>query len=93
MSKTSIYFKNYVLTLKQCSKPGDRTASHPWSVSWDSKNVTEFLFTSVNLNIEPSKQYWLIMKKNDLMGEGGNRYYDNKEIPIVASTTPYSAKQ
>jgi len=76
--------------------PGDRAATHAWSVSWDFRNVTEFLFASVNLNIEHSKQYWLIMKKDDLMGEDGNRYYANHPIPIVASTLssePYSAKQ
>ena len=76
--------------------PGDRAATHAWSLSWDLRNVTEFLFASVNLNIEHSKQYWLIMKKDDLMGEDGNRYYSNHPIPIVASTLssePYSAKQ
>ena len=64
-------------------------------MAWDLKHVTEFLFASVDLAIEPPAQHWLVAKRNDLMGEDGNKNYANQDIPIVASTVssyPYKAK-
>jgi len=69
--------------------PGDENATLAWSTGWDLSDVDRFMFASVDL------QFWLIVKKVDIVGEDGNLYYNNGEVAIVASSSnpePHTAR-
>jgi len=63
--------------------------SEPWSVYWNSDHFNEFLFASGDF------KNWAIIRKSDLVGEDGEKYYSNVDIDIQLSSVscqPYKAK-
>ena len=69
---------------------GDPALSdQPFSVQWSSEKYNQFLIGSGDL------RHWLIVKKAEIIGESGDRWYSKHGIPILASSLscqPYSAQ-
>jgi hypothetical protein len=64
---------------------GDDTTA--WSTPFDFTTVSFFLFSTGD------KQKWLVVSKDELMGEDGNLYYANELRTFLASSLGEGAKQ
>ena len=53
--------------------------SAPWSIKWELDEFDDFLFSSGNFD------YWMIAKKEDIVGVDGLKNYTNEEIQIQSS--------
>ena len=63
--------------------------SQQWSVSWTNEQFSEFLFSTGDF------KHWLIVRKTDLIGDDGEKWYSNEDVEIQASSiscVPYKAK-
>jgi len=63
--------------------------SEPWSVYWESEQFNEFLFASGDF------KNWAIIRKSDLIGDDGEKWYSNTNIDIQLSSKsclPYKAQ-
>ena len=67
--------------------PQDMTKE--WSVSWSQDDFNEFLFASGDF------QHWAIIKKSDLIGDDGEKFFGHADVAIQLSSincVPYKAK-
>ena len=64
--------------------------SKEWSVDWSQfTKFTEFLFSSGDF------QHWAIIRKTDLIGDDGEKWYSNKDVAVQVSSIsciPYKAR-
>ena len=66
-----------------------KVITQPWSLDWSKLEYSEFLFSS------GACKHWAVIRKEDLIGEDGDKWYSNADVDIQVSSvnsTPYKAK-
>ena len=66
-----------------------KVMTQPWSLDWSKLEYSEFLLSSGDC------KHWAVIRKEDLIGEDGDKWYSNADVDIQVSSvssTPYKAK-